>query len=77
MDGYATMRAMRELPLAGDVPLVAFTAKTEDGERERCLDAGASGYIPKPVQTAELLRVLAQWYRRTPQNDEPLESISR
>jgi signal transduction histidine kinase/HAMP domain-containing protein/ActR/RegA family two-component response regulator len=61
MDGYATMRAMRELPGGGEIPLVAFTAKVEKGERQRCIDAGASAYIPKPVNTADLLRVLGQW----------------
>jgi signal transduction histidine kinase/HAMP domain-containing protein len=61
MDGYATMRAMRELPLGGKVPLVAFTAKVEDGERQRCIDAGASAYVPKPIDTANLLGLLGQW----------------
>jgi signal transduction histidine kinase/CheY-like chemotaxis protein/HAMP domain-containing protein len=61
MDGYATMRAMRELPSGDQVPLVAFTAKVEPGERQRCIDAGASSYVPKPVDTSELLRVLGEW----------------
>jgi CheY-like chemotaxis protein len=61
MDGYATMRAMRSLPSGGKIPLVAFTAKVEDGERQRCIDAGASAYVPKPVNTADLLIVLGEW----------------
>jgi len=61
MDGYATMRAMRALPAGDVVPLIAYTAKLEDGERERCLDAGASAYIPKPVEKAALLRLLGEW----------------
>jgi signal transduction histidine kinase/HAMP domain-containing protein/ActR/RegA family two-component response regulator len=61
MDGYATMRAMRELPTGEKIPLVAYTAKVEDGERQRCIDAGASAYIPKPVDTAQLLHVLGEW----------------
>jgi signal transduction histidine kinase/CheY-like chemotaxis protein/HAMP domain-containing protein len=48
MDGYDTMRAMRKLPC--DLPIIALTAKTGAGERERCIEAGASGYISKPVQ---------------------------
>jgi signal transduction histidine kinase/CheY-like chemotaxis protein/HAMP domain-containing protein len=62
MDGYATMRAMRELPAGDSVPLVAFTAKVEAGERQRCIDAGASGYVPKPVDTGQLLGVLGEWF---------------
>jgi signal transduction histidine kinase/CheY-like chemotaxis protein/HAMP domain-containing protein len=61
IDGYATMRAMRKLPNHGDLPLVAFTAKVEDGERQRCIDAGASSYVSKPVDTGQLLAVLGEW----------------
>jgi CheY-like chemotaxis protein len=49
MDGYATMRAMRGLPSVGAIPLVALTARVAPGERQRCIDASASGYISKPV----------------------------
>jgi len=61
MDGYATMRAMRKLPSGGEIPLIAFTAKVEDGECQRCIDAGASAHIPKPVDRATLLQVLGEW----------------
>ena len=61
IDGYATMRAMRKLPRGGALPLVAFTAKVEEGERQRCIDAGASAYVRKPVDTAALLLVLGEW----------------
>jgi CheY-like chemotaxis protein len=61
MDGYATMRAIRKLPDLGDLPLVAFTAKVEAGERQRCIDAGASSYVSKPVDTTQLLGVLGEW----------------
>jgi len=61
MDGYATMRAIRELPLHGDVPILALTAKVEAGERQRCIDAGASAYVSKPVDTDELLLTLGEW----------------
>jgi signal transduction histidine kinase/HAMP domain-containing protein/CheY-like chemotaxis protein len=50
MNGYDTMRAMRELPGLGRLPIIALTAKTGGGERERCIEAGASAYIPKPVE---------------------------
>ncbi len=61
MDGYATMRELRKLPSGEKIPLIAFTAKVEAGERRRCIDAGASAYVPKPVNTADLLRVLGEW----------------
>jgi signal transduction histidine kinase/HAMP domain-containing protein len=66
MDGYATMRAMRQIPGKGDLPLVAFTSKVEDGERQRCIDAGASSYVSKPVDTAQLLAVLGEWLPAAP-----------
>jgi signal transduction histidine kinase/HAMP domain-containing protein/ActR/RegA family two-component response regulator len=50
MDGYDTIRAMRELPRAVPLAIIALTAKVGLGERERCTDAGASAYISKPVE---------------------------
>ena len=61
MDGYATIRAMRKLPLRADLPIVALTANVAAGERQRCIDAGASTYVSKPVDTADLLLVLGEW----------------
>ena len=61
MNGYQTMTAIRELPDCADLPIVAVTGKVVEGERERCLAAGASDYIPKPVNTAELLTALSKW----------------
>jgi CheY-like chemotaxis protein len=61
MDGYETMRAMRGLPAGDHVPLIAYTAKVEDGERQRCIDAGASAYVPKPIDRAQFRSVLGDW----------------
>jgi CheY-like chemotaxis protein len=61
MDGYATMRAMRKLPGRGELPILAITANVAAGERQRCIDAGASAYVSKPVETAELLLILGEW----------------
>jgi hypothetical protein len=61
IDGYATMRAMRKGARGAELPLVAFTAKVEEGERQRCIDAGASAYVPKPVDMAALLLLLGEW----------------
>ncbi len=61
MDGYATMRAIRAQPRFATLPLIAVTGKSTGGERQRCLDAGANDYVPKPVDTLELLAALKPW----------------
>jgi CheY-like chemotaxis protein len=62
VNGYDTMRAMRKLSGRARVPIVALTAKTGNGERERCIEAGASAYIPKPLEANLLLLFLkGQW----------------
>jgi CheY-like chemotaxis protein len=61
MDGYEAIRAIRSTVNGETVPIVAITGKAEEGERDRCLHAGANDYIPKPVRTDELLAVLRPW----------------
>ena len=56
MNGYETMEAIRLRPELRELPIIAVTGKVVGGERERCLAAGASDYIPKPVDTVELMR---------------------
>jgi CheY-like chemotaxis protein len=58
MDGYETMREIRKLPQYHDLPLVAVTAKAMKGDREKCLEAGATDYVSKPVDVDQLLAVL-------------------
>jgi CheY-like chemotaxis protein len=65
MDGYATIRAMRELPWRAHLPIIALTANVAPGERQRCIDAGASEYVSKPVETADLLLILGEWLPAT------------
>ena len=64
MDGYDTMRAIRENSELRTLPIVALTAKAMKGDREKCLEAGASDYLAKPVVTDQLLGVLRQWLHR-------------
>ncbi len=61
MDGYATIRAIRADERFEKLPIVAVTGKVVPGERQRCLDAGADDFIPKPIDTSELLAVLRPW----------------
>jgi HAMP domain-containing protein/signal transduction histidine kinase/CheY-like chemotaxis protein len=61
MDGYETMRRMRDMPSFVDLPIIALTAKAMKGDREKCIEAGASDYIAKPVNTVELLSMLKSW----------------
>jgi CheY-like chemotaxis protein len=57
-DGYETLRDIRALPRRKGLPIIAVTARAMKGDRERCLKAGATDYIAKPVETAELLGML-------------------
>jgi CheY-like chemotaxis protein/HAMP domain-containing protein len=64
MDGYETMRRIRENPRFRTLPMLALTAKAMKGDREKCLQAGASDYIAKPVNTDQLLSLLRVWLYR-------------
>jgi CheY-like chemotaxis protein/signal transduction histidine kinase len=64
MDGYQTMGVMRANPGFGRLPIIALTAKAMKGDREKCLEAGASDYLAKPVNTEQLLSALRMWLHR-------------
>jgi CheY-like chemotaxis protein len=64
MDGYQTMQAIREEAKWRRLPIIALTAKAMKGDREKCLQAGASDYLAKPVNTEQLLAALRMWLHR-------------
>jgi len=64
MDGYETMKAIREIAEFASLPMIALTAKAMKGDREKCIEAGASDYITKPVDTEQLLSLLRVWLYR-------------
>ncbi len=64
MDGYETISAIRENPDFRRLPIVALTAKAMKGDREKCLEAGASDYLAKPVNTEQLLLTIRMWLHR-------------
>jgi len=61
MDGYDTMRAIRRNPKFKSLPIITLTAKAMKGDRDKCLAAGASDYITKPVDVARLLSLMRVW----------------
>jgi signal transduction histidine kinase/DNA-binding response OmpR family regulator/HAMP domain-containing protein len=64
LDGYDTIRIMRKLDAYKDLPIIAITAKAMKGDREKCIEAGASDYLAKPVNTEQLLSLLRVWTHR-------------
>ncbi|MGH9760394.1 MAG: response regulator, partial [Blastocatellia bacterium] len=64
MDGYTTMQVIRQNASLRRLPIIALTAKAMKGDREKCLEAGASEYLAKPVNTEQLLSALRMWLHR-------------
>jgi CheY-like chemotaxis protein len=64
MDGYEAMRAIRRINKFSSLPIIALTAKAMKGDREKCLEAGASDYITKPAEIDHLLSLLRTWLHK-------------
>jgi CheY-like chemotaxis protein len=64
MDGYETIQAIRTKAEYRRLPILALTAKAMKGDREKCLEAGASDYLAKPVNIEQLLSALRMWLHR-------------
>ncbi|XWK89576.1 MAG: HAMP domain-containing protein [Phormidium sp.] len=64
MDGYETMQAIRQIEQFQNLPMIALTAKAMKGDREKCIEAGASDYITKPVDNDQLISLLRVWLYR-------------
>lgn len=75
MDGYETIRAIRELEPFRSLPIIALTAKAMKGDRQKCLEAGASDYLAKPVSSDQLQSMLRVWLSR--HADQAIEGDGR
>ncbi|QDU28757.1 Sensory/regulatory protein RpfC [Anatilimnocola aggregata] len=74
MDGYETMRAIRQIPHLKNLPIIAVTAKAMKGDREKCIEAGAWDYLAKPVDSEQMLAVMRAWLRRRETAGQEIEA---
>jgi CheY-like chemotaxis protein len=75
MDGHDTTRTIRKIERFKNLPIIALTARAMKGDREKCIEAGASDYIPKPVAPDELLAQLCEWTQKS-RRTEPAATLA-
>jgi signal transduction histidine kinase/CheY-like chemotaxis protein len=69
MDGYETMKAIRRDPTHRSLPIIAITAKALKDDRDKCINAGASDYLPKPIDADKLVELITLWTKDAPAHD--------
>ena len=77
MDGYQTTQAIRNIPAFKNLPIIALTAKAMKGDRDKCLEAGASDYVTKPVDLEQLFAVMRVWISRPREHRSVAQAPSR
>jgi CheY-like chemotaxis protein len=70
MDGYTAIRSIRLLAECATLPIVCITSNVTSGERERCMGAGANDYVPKPLDTVQLLAAIGPWLASREESDK-------
>lgn len=76
MDGYEASRIIRADPRSSGLPIIAMTAHAMKGDREKCMQAGMNGYVPKPVDPEQLVSTLAAWIKERGQRVETAQSMA-
>jgi HAMP domain-containing protein/signal transduction histidine kinase/DNA-binding response OmpR family regulator len=74
MDGYETIQEIRAMPQFTTLPVIAVTAKAMKGDRQKCIEAGASDYVAKPVDIDQLVSVLRVWFQRAEQSSPMIDA---